>query len=312
MGVRSVNNSLQQFLDTFVRSGTDAAIPYTAPQGLTATGGVISDYVDGSTVYRAHIFTSTGTFNVTALGALPATSSVLLVAGGGGGGSGPNWSGGGGGGGVLESTTFPLSVRTYTVNIGAGGVAASNNTTVGSNGGNTTFVDPSGPTTYTANGGGYGGLGNTPKSGNSGGSGGGASENTGTFSSSNQSPAPPFFTGYGNPGGQPSGSNQATGGGGAGGSSTAIATKYPGTRNLPPGGSAPFNSPNIVGGAGRANTFAYGPTNPATYAGGGGGGMFDYDGNFGTGSGTTAPAASPTTMSSAPPDGSGAFGCLGL
>jgi hypothetical protein len=29
---------------------------------LTATGGVISDYLDGSTYYRAHIFTSSGTF----------------------------------------------------------------------------------------------------------------------------------------------------------------------------------------------------------------------------------------------------------
>jgi hypothetical protein len=34
--------------------------------GLTATGGVISDYLDGSTYYRAHIFTSSGTFDVTA------------------------------------------------------------------------------------------------------------------------------------------------------------------------------------------------------------------------------------------------------
>ena len=32
------------------------------PQGLTATGGVISDYVDSGIVYRSHIFTSTGTF----------------------------------------------------------------------------------------------------------------------------------------------------------------------------------------------------------------------------------------------------------
>ena len=66
MGVRSVNNSLQQFLDTFVRSGTDAVNP--PPAGLTATGGVIGDYVDGPAIYRAHIFTSSGTFAVSALG----------------------------------------------------------------------------------------------------------------------------------------------------------------------------------------------------------------------------------------------------
>ena len=29
-----------------------------------ATGGVISDYVVGSDVYRAHVFTSSGTFDV--------------------------------------------------------------------------------------------------------------------------------------------------------------------------------------------------------------------------------------------------------
>ena len=28
--------------------------------GLTATGGIISDYTSGSDVYRAHIFTSSG------------------------------------------------------------------------------------------------------------------------------------------------------------------------------------------------------------------------------------------------------------
>jgi hypothetical protein len=36
--------------------------------GLTATGGIISDYTDGPAVYRAHIFTSSGTFDVTAPG----------------------------------------------------------------------------------------------------------------------------------------------------------------------------------------------------------------------------------------------------
>ena len=30
--------------------------------GMTATGGVISDYTSGSSIFRAHIFTSSGTF----------------------------------------------------------------------------------------------------------------------------------------------------------------------------------------------------------------------------------------------------------
>ena len=56
------------------------------PSGMTASGGVISDYVSGSDIYRAHIFTSSGTFNVTELGSLPANVEYLVVAGGGGGG----------------------------------------------------------------------------------------------------------------------------------------------------------------------------------------------------------------------------------
>ena len=38
------------------------------PKGLTATGGVISDYTSGSDIFRAHVFTSSGALTVTALG----------------------------------------------------------------------------------------------------------------------------------------------------------------------------------------------------------------------------------------------------
>ena len=48
------------------------AAPLTT-SGLTATGGVISDYTSGSDVYRAHIFTNSGTFNVTAFGSYGGT-----------------------------------------------------------------------------------------------------------------------------------------------------------------------------------------------------------------------------------------------
>ena len=72
-------------------------VPPPPPSGLTATGGVISDYTSGSDVYRAHIFTSTGTFDVTALGTLPASVDYLVVAGGGGGGEDDGNRGGGGG-----------------------------------------------------------------------------------------------------------------------------------------------------------------------------------------------------------------------
>ena len=87
MGVRSVNNSLQQFLDTFVRSGTDAVTSPTVLIGLTATGGVISDYTTPpGAVYRAHIFTSSGTFAVSSIGSYGSNVDYLVVAGGGGGG----------------------------------------------------------------------------------------------------------------------------------------------------------------------------------------------------------------------------------
>ena len=138
MGVRSVNNSLQQFLDTFIRSGTDAAVPasaYSSSPGLTATGGVVSDYVSGSTIYRAHIFTSSGTFSVSALGAYGSNVEYLVVAGGGGGGA--SQGGGGGAGGLrtnvpgvvnaasspLTGPSFPVTAgpTSYTVTIGGGG-----------------------------------------------------------------------------------------------------------------------------------------------------------------------------------------------
>ena len=137
MGVRSVNNSLQEFLDTFVRSGTDAATPYVAPAGLTATGGVISDYVEGSSVYRAHIFTSSGTFTVSALGTFGNTVDYLVVAGGGGGGSGqpgvPDNGGRGGGsggpyaGGGNGESRDVTNAQNGLNNTGGGGGGASTN-----------------------------------------------------------------------------------------------------------------------------------------------------------------------------------------
>jgi hypothetical protein len=60
----------------FQRTGNMPNYVAPPPQGLTATGGVISDYTDGPAVYRAHVFTSSGTFTVTAPG-IP--SMVILL-----------------------------------------------------------------------------------------------------------------------------------------------------------------------------------------------------------------------------------------
>ena len=66
---------------------------------INATGGVISDYTSGNTIYRSHIFTSSGTFSVTSA---PAGASVeyLIVGGGAAGGGSVDGLGGGGGGGA--------------------------------------------------------------------------------------------------------------------------------------------------------------------------------------------------------------------
>ena len=68
---------------------------------------MISDYTSPpGAVYRAHVFTSSGTFTVTAPGGYGDTVEYLVVAGGGGGGS--NQAGGGGGG--AGSQPDPLAV----------------------------------------------------------------------------------------------------------------------------------------------------------------------------------------------------------
>ena len=75
---------LEYFRQNF-GSGGGATAPFL-PAGHTASGGVINDYSDGGTVYRTHVFTSSGTFEVTAVGNLETTVDYLIVGGGGGGG----------------------------------------------------------------------------------------------------------------------------------------------------------------------------------------------------------------------------------
>ena len=79
------------------------------PVVLTATGGVISDYTEpGGDIYRAHIFNSSGEFDVTSVGSYGNTTEYLVVAGGGSGG----YEGGGGAGGVRTNLSgHPLSTN---------------------------------------------------------------------------------------------------------------------------------------------------------------------------------------------------------
>ena len=106
MALRSFNNPRSIFLDFYSKTGTAASGKVIPPPGITATGGVISDYTSPpGAVYRAHVFTSSGTFTVTAPGGYGDTVEYLVVAGGGG----SNQAGGGGGGGA-GSQPDPLAV----------------------------------------------------------------------------------------------------------------------------------------------------------------------------------------------------------
>jgi len=107
MGLRALGNPLASFIDYLAKTGTDAPNEVILPEGLTATGGIISDYVDGSDVYRAHIFTTSGTFDVSAIGDFPADVDYLVVAGGGGGGVSRSNSNGGNGGSGIVAIKYP-------------------------------------------------------------------------------------------------------------------------------------------------------------------------------------------------------------
>ena len=116
-----------------------------APVDVDATGGTVSAPGNG---FKYHTFKSSGSLVVTAVpGGHPGTCELLVV--GGGGGSANGYYGGGGAGGVAKAT-FPLSVTTYPIAIGAASApqATGNDTTVSGH--------PIG--TITCKGGGRGGL----------------------------------------------------------------------------------------------------------------------------------------------------------
>ena len=102
---------------------------WITPEGMEASGGVISEYTDpgSGNVYRAHIFTASGEFQATSIGSYGANVEFLLVAGGGGGGNanspGHGGNGGGGAGGFVEGNALPVAINTpFTVTVGATGM----------------------------------------------------------------------------------------------------------------------------------------------------------------------------------------------
>ena len=316
MGVRSLNNSVQEFLDTFLRSGTDASVPYTV-LGLTATGGVISDYVDGSDVYRAHIFTSSGTFDVTAPGAFGDTVEYLVVAGGGSGGGG----GGGGAGGFVtnisgypasrSSYSIPAFPSSYTIEIGGGGArtgAASGPDSPapgnwsGNAGSNTNFyptpVSYPNPTYIRATGGGGGGGYGSPNVGGSGASGGGGGPAAGAAGAASPN-TDPDRQGY--PGSAAAPNFATGGGGGACGSGVTSTPTQSGDGGVGyPSGITGITTHYAGGGGGGAQ--GSGITAGDGGLGGGGGGSAYNAANWGLGGAPGGQPGSPNfSRSSSPP-----------
>lgn len=242
---------------------------------FSISGGVTSSYVDGSTTYMVHTFTSTDTMQVSGSGNI----DYLVIAGGGGGSNGGNYGGGGGAGEQLYTQGFSINEGTYTITVGAGGAAQSigNTSSIDSLvsaefgyrgyllGINTT--DPiygtfSGFSPQSQRGDFYGGTGDNNAPWFRGGGGAGANQNG--FNHNDSTAANRSRGGYGFTC-SITGTDVIRGGGGGGAAS--------GNFEFPPGGAGGggegAGAANTVGGAGVVNT------------GSGGGGAINYIGGAG-------------------------------
>lgn len=285
----------------FQREGSIYNAPGAPPTGMSATGGTIADFVSGSDVYRAHVFTSSGTFVVSELSTDDSIGNdieYLVVAGGGGGGD--DDAGGGGAGGFrtnlpghpVKAADYTATVGTYTVTVGGGGLGAPPSGNDGSRGSNSEFYpgSVSYPSTERIRAvGGGGGFKNPVPSYAPGGSGGGSGWNApdSTYGSGNTPTDPnhPQVQGY--DGGANSDSINAGGGGGAGGAGKPGATNAAGYSKGgvglqcliagPPSAPQPVGSPGPGGGTGW-------------FAGGGGGGGRNDQARYG-GGGSSSPFA---------------------
>ena len=282
---------------------------------ISATGGNCVSTVD--TNFKVHVFTSPGTFCVSAGSGPLAVVDYVVVAGGGGGGGGSSGSvfaaGGGGAGGYREShvagtsgpytasplassTSIPVSIGAIPITVGAGGTGsaatAPDNRVRGTDGSNSIF------STITSAGGGSGGsriTGGCSSSctgglGNNGGSGGGSSEDAVGFRVGGSGNTPPVSPPQGNDGGN-SGPIPAPGGGSGGGGASAAGGEGtpPVSNNTGVAGGAGVTS-NITGsGVARAGGGASGGNGPGTVAAGGPAST----GGGGAGGGPTSGAGDP-------------------
>ena len=304
---------LEYFRQTFGAGGGADSGPTEIRTGLTATGGIISDYSSGSDVYRAHVFTSSGIFDVSEIGSFGNSLEYLVVAGGGGGGGSVLASdalGAGGAGGLrsnysgvpeaLRAPSYTVAVGPYTVTIGGGGNGGQNNPSFaasgmrGYSGGNSEFYPT--PVSYPSTlriravgGGGGGAYEQNAASyragipgGSAGGGGGGSSDGVG--GTGNISPDPNHPKPQGNDGGD-RGPNYGAGGGGG---FTAAGVDSDSSNNPGPGGAGISLSISGIS---------------TGYAGGGGGGAAgpnrgSFSGGTATHGGGTGAQADGTNVSS--------------
>ena len=292
------------------------------PKGMTASGGIISEYADGSDYYRAHTFNSNGRFVVTAESAHYPNSLEYVVIGGGGSGGASNGGGGGAGGfktnlsgdpyapsGIsitASATGGPANDGVYPVAIGYGGQGGHGMPTrkVGRAGFDTVFtVSPT--VNVTAAGGGAGGTEGVPGGQQNGGDGGSGGGGNGYNNGSGGSASP--FGSQGNAGqaGTNTGGPGRYGGGGGGAGSA---------------GGSPTGQ-NGRGGSGHPSVLQYGPTttndsiDTQKYAGGGGGATgpgdincYSASPNSGGGGAGSTPTYRPSRMGSMGADGLGGGG----
>ena len=258
------------------------------PEGLTATGGYINDWVSApGDVYRTHIFETSGSFEVTATGSHGNNLQFLVVAGGGGGGyeSSPGSGGrGGGGAGGLRTNAAPAHPEnmpstalvypgsgtwTCPITVGAGGFQGLN--APGKDGNYSRITNPSPNPNITASGGGGGSHSPGTAAGPGGSGGGGAYSNPSTAASTvAASDGSPTVQGYpGNIGGP---SNGGGGGGGAGGDAFPVPTEHAGS-NGGRGVSVEIAGPPSSSPIGRE-----GPDGAVNWFAGGGGGGGGYPG----------------------------------
>ncbi len=249
-----------------VESVTGPKIQIEQPtSAFNCTGGTVT--MDG--VYKIHTFTASGDFVCTGSGDV----AVLVVGGGGGGGSGGLVNSGGGAGGMVYDSTFVISEGSFSVTVGAGGVA-------GSNGGDSEF------STITAYG---GGAGKAPTAnGGNGGCGGGAAAWNSTASGGIGSQgyngggtgASPAYNGGGGGGAGAAGTTggyKTAGNGGTGAYSSISGTSVCYAGGGASSGRTTSGSPGACGGGGTVGNAG---TNGL---GGGGGGGATGGGNGGTG-----------------------------